>query len=159
MRDNENSSEFTVSSVLKLTWYVFWKKPIVFLGMNVLFLAIIKTLTTIIHDFIASLNLTGLAFVVVFQMADFLRVPVFAILWSAITYAVFMLIMDKRTSFLDSFINSASRILEVISGSIIMLFVLFFIVLGAPFILLILASLLSWIPIRWKDFSNVCCRA
>jgi len=117
MEDNESSSEFIIrpaimSSVLKSTWYVFWKKPIVFLGMNILFLTIIKTLTTKIYDFISSLNLTGWSFVFVFQMVDFLRVPLFAILWSVITYAVFMIIMDKRTSVLDSFINSVNLMKE-----------------------------------------------
>jgi len=63
MEDNESSSEFNIRpalmrSVPRSTWYVFRKKPIVFLGMNILFLAIIKTLSTKIYDFISSLDLT-----------------------------------------------------------------------------------------------------
>ena len=142
MTYSKSSSEFTVSSVLRCTWDVLWKKPMYFLGMALL-LTIILSLLSNIRTILFLYNLLGPSLIAVKSIVIFLSSIVLAIFECAITYAILAIHLDFKTSALDSFKLSASQLPSVILGTAIisLIIIVFWVIAGMGISILIIPAL------------------
>ena len=178
MSDFGGFSEFTVGSVIGRAWRVMWQKFHAFLGITLLSsgisVAVAALLGVAIGTLLASFNIPGST--VVGASAVFISfLMVSAIFQGALTYAIFMLLLNGWASIGEAFKRSARRVLSLILGILIMIVALGLLLI-VPIIIVAWASIASGVGgrglvvivtaigfvffiitlIRWSVFAPAC---